>query len=60
MNRTDGALVRLVTHAGDASQLPAADARLHAFMRDIDPKLNYFLPGESVPFKAATSAIDPQ
>ena len=39
-------------------QLPAADARLQAFMRDIDPKLSYFLPGESVPFKTATSALD--
>ncbi|MBL8199089.1 MAG: VPLPA-CTERM-specific exosortase XrtD [Chromatiales bacterium] len=60
MNRTDGALVRLVTHAGDASQLPAADARLQEFLRDINPKLDYFLPGESVPFKTATSVIDAQ
>ena len=31
---------------------------LQAFMRDIDPKLSYFLPGESVPFKTASSALD--
>lgn len=54
MNRTDGALVRLTTYVGDADQLPKADARLQAFMRDIDPKLSYHLPGESVPFKTVT------
>jgi EpsI family protein len=60
MNRTDGALVRLSTPVAEAARLPEADARLQSFMRDIDPKLNYFLPGELVPFKAVTSAIDPQ
>jgi EpsI family protein len=55
MNRSDGALVRITTYVGDADQLPAADARLQKFMRDIDPKLSYFLPGESVPFKTVTS-----
>jgi EpsI family protein len=60
MNRSDGALVRITTYVGDADQLPVADARLHKFVRDSDPKLSYFLPGESVPFKIATSAIDPQ
>jgi exosortase D (VPLPA-CTERM-specific) len=58
MNRSDGALVRITTYVGDADQLPAADARLQKFMRDIDPKLSYFLPGESVPFKTVTSALD--
>jgi exosortase D (VPLPA-CTERM-specific) len=57
-NRTDGALVRITTYVGDVDQLPAADARLQAFMRDIDPKLSYFLPGESVPFRTASSALD--
>jgi EpsI family protein len=59
-NRTDGGLVRITTPVGDIDQLPAADARLQAFLRDIDPKLDYFLPGEFVPFKTATSVIDPQ
>jgi exosortase D (VPLPA-CTERM-specific) len=59
-SRTDGALVRITTYVGDADQLPAADARLQKFMRDIDPKLSYFLPGESVPFNIATSALDTQ
>ncbi|MEZ5563483.1 MAG: VPLPA-CTERM-specific exosortase XrtD [Gammaproteobacteria bacterium] len=60
MNRSDGALVRLTTPVGEAAQLPEADARLQQFIRDIDPKLSYFLPGESVPFRTATSAIDMQ
>jgi len=58
MNRSDGALVRITTYVGDASMVPEADARLQAFIRDIDPKLSYFLPGESVPFKTATSAME--
>lgn len=60
MNRSDGALVRLTTFVGDTAKLPEADARLQDFIRDIDPKLSYFLPGESVPFRTATSAIDMQ
>lgn len=54
MNRTDGALVRLTTYVGGADQLPEADIRLQTFLRDIDPKLSYHLPGESVPFKTVT------
>lgn len=57
-NRTDGALVRITTYVGDVDRLPEADARLQAFMHDVDPKLSYHLPGESVPFKTTTSAID--
>ena len=60
MNRSDGALVRLTTYVGDASRVAEADARLQAFIRDIDPKLSYFLPGESVPFRAATSPTELQ
>ena len=54
LNRTDGALVRITTFVGDVADLPAADARLQAFVHDMDPKLSYYLPGESVPFKTAT------
>ena len=53
-NRTDGALVRVTTGVGDVADLPAADARLQAFVHDMDPKLSYYLPGASVPFKTAT------
>lgn len=60
MNRSDGALVRLTTPVAAASRVPEADERLQRFMRDIDPKLSYFLPGESVPFETGTSAVDTQ
>ena len=36
------------------------NAAWQEFLRDINPKLDYFLPGESVPFKTATSVIDAQ
>lgn len=60
MNRSDGALVRLSTQVADPSRLPEADQRLQEFIRDIDPKLSYFLPGESVPFETGASAVDTQ
>jgi exosortase D (VPLPA-CTERM-specific) len=47
-NRTDGALVRLTTPIAGPTDLEAGDARLQAFVRDIDPKLAYYLPGASV------------
>lgn len=47
LNRTDGALVRLTTPVTDKADLQAGDARLEAFVRDIDPKLAYYLPGEA-------------
>lgn len=60
MNRSDGALVRITTYVGDVSKVAEGDARLQRFMRDIDPKLSYFLPGESVPFETGASAVDTQ
>jgi EpsI family protein len=47
-NRTDGALVRITTPVGDSAGIPEGDARLEAFIRDIDPKLNYYLPGANI------------
>jgi len=47
-NRTDGSLVRLTTPVVDSEDVAAADARLEEFVRAIDPKLNYYLPGASV------------
>ena len=46
MNRTDGALVRLITqiHSGETER--DADERLQAFMRDAVPSLSEYLPGE--------------
>jgi len=42
--RTDGALVRLITPVYPGEAVDAADARLAAFTRDIVPVLNEFLP----------------
>jgi EpsI family protein len=46
-NRTDGALVRLVTPVFDAGDVAAADARMQDFVRDIDPMLAYYIPRET-------------
>jgi exosortase D (VPLPA-CTERM-specific) len=43
-NRTDGALVRLVTPLGRNEPESAADARLGDFLRDVFPQLNEFVP----------------
>jgi hypothetical protein len=46
MRRTDGALVRLSTLVEDRAELDQADARLQDFIRAIDPRLAYHLPGK--------------
>jgi exosortase D (VPLPA-CTERM-specific) len=56
MNRTDGALVRIATPVDDVSRMAEADLRLQAFLRDADPKLNYYLPGASAPVEVAAPA----
>jgi exosortase D (VPLPA-CTERM-specific) len=44
-NRTDGALVRLITYIDERQGgLDAAEKRLQDFVRVIDPKLSYFIP----------------
>jgi exosortase D (VPLPA-CTERM-specific) len=43
--RTDGALVRLITPVYENEPLDHADARLQRFAREIVPVLNRFLPG---------------
>lgn len=55
LNRTDGALVRMTTYVGDKSQLPEAEARLQDFLRAADPKLHYYLPGETAALREATA-----
>jgi exosortase D (VPLPA-CTERM-specific) len=45
MNRTDGALVRLVTMVDPSDgTMEGADRRLREFVQALDPKLDYFLP----------------
>ena len=45
MNRSDGALVRLVTPVPPGGDEALADARLQGFLRDFYPELPRFIPG---------------
>ena len=42
--RTDGALVRLITPVYETEELADAEARLQGFVREINPILSKFLP----------------
>jgi exosortase D (VPLPA-CTERM-specific) len=54
MNRTDGALVRLITSIRSGETEREADERLRAFMHEIMPRLDAYLPaGTATPVKAA-------
>ena len=44
LNRTDGALVRLIAPLGEGEATPAAEARLREFFRLFNPALGRFLP----------------
>ncbi|WP_262963894.1 VPLPA-CTERM-specific exosortase XrtD [Methylobacter psychrophilus] len=46
MNRTDGALIRLVTSVGQTEDLEKADQRLQAFIKELAPKLPAYIPGK--------------
>ncbi len=48
-NRTDGALVRLITQISPDESDAAADRRLQAFMRVALPRLTEFLPASAAP-----------
>lgn len=48
MNRTDGALIRLVTAVDKAEDIGEADKRLHGFMQNLIPQLPEYLPGKSI------------
>jgi exosortase D (VPLPA-CTERM-specific) len=45
MNRTDGALVRLVVAVPETENIEVFDSKLQEFLRTADPQLSYFLPG---------------
>lgn len=56
MQRTDGALVRLVTSLDKGQDIAVADQRLQAFMKDMLTVLPEYLPGKDiVPVSAAVS-----
>jgi EpsI family protein len=46
--RTDGALVRLITPVYADEKIEAADARLKKFIRDIEPVLEEYIPGKEI------------
>ena len=46
LNRTDGALVRLITQIYDGETEQDADQRLQTFMHDVMPMLSEYLPSE--------------
>ena len=43
-NRTDGSLVRITTMVPPGEDLKKADARLVAFLRDVEPEFKNFMP----------------
>lgn len=56
MNRTDGALIRLVTPVEKTEDINVADQRLQGFMKDLLPELLAYIPGEHiVPVKTSKS-----
>ena len=48
MQRTDGALIRLITPVYENEKLGDADARLEGFVRDIVPVLEEYIPGKEL------------
>jgi hypothetical protein len=48
MQRTDGALIRLITPVYETESLADADARLQNFVRDIVPVLEGYIPGKNI------------
>jgi len=48
-NRTDGALVRLVTPFYPGEPEHAADERLQSFINELEPRLKAYLPAEAAP-----------
>jgi EpsI family protein len=45
-NRSDGALIRLITALAPGEQESDADSRLQLFMQDLQPRLQEYLPSE--------------
>jgi exosortase D (VPLPA-CTERM-specific) len=55
-NRTDGALVRLVTPVGQGESEASADRRLQSFLEDLEPRLRAYLPADGSSRVGATRA----
>jgi hypothetical protein len=48
MQRTDGALIRLITPVGETESVAEAETRLQSFLRDIVPVLEEYIPGKEI------------
>ncbi len=48
MNRTDGALIRLVTSVGQTEDIEKADQRLQTFIKELTPILPAYIPGKLI------------
>jgi EpsI family protein len=48
LQRTDGAVIRLITPVYKNDTLADADARLQNFVRDVMPALNEYIPGKEL------------
>ena len=57
MNRTDGALVRLVTPVAVGENIEAADQRLQEFLKDALPLLPTYVPGKSAEAAGYTETL---
>ena len=57
LNRTDGALVRLTLRVRDLSEIEQADRQLAEFLRDVYPKISYYIPQEDTPLQHATGKL---
>jgi exosortase D (VPLPA-CTERM-specific) len=60
MNRTDGALVRLITQIYSGETERDADERLQAFVRDAVPSLSEYLPREATSHQVKSVAFGPK
>jgi exosortase D (VPLPA-CTERM-specific) len=58
-NRTDGALVRLVTAVPQGESIAQADARLTEFAREAAPRLQAYIPGKTLTLGARPSGATP-
>ena len=60
MQRSDGALVRLITPVPSGADIAEADARLQAFLREFYPILSEYLPGAQAQAASTKDGADPQ
>lgn len=58
LRRTDGAMIRVITHVNPKEGVEAADARLNAFVAELEPKLSAHVPPADVDMTSAAAASE--